>query len=166
MRRLICAFVVRIWHKTHFLMARLTAKVLPLLQMSRDMTKPAKWLWAQRRLRSAWTSAQSDQSSLSTWRKLGSLATHWAHSKDSDQTGRMPRLIWVFAGCTGHFVGFVMSWLKCSLSPKLPHVPGAHQTLRSSETDMAIFVKDSFISLSVKCYSSVAVSQNKWNIVD
>ena len=40
------------------------------------------------------------ESSLSAWRKLGSLATHWAHSEDSDQTGRMPRLIWVFAGCT------------------------------------------------------------------
>ena len=40
------------------------------------------------------------ESSLSAWRKLGSLATHWAHSKDSDQTGRMPRLIWVFAGRT------------------------------------------------------------------
>ena len=33
------------------------------------------------------------ESSLSTWRKLGSLATHWAHSEDFDQTGRMPRLI-------------------------------------------------------------------------
>ena len=40
------------------------------------------------------------ESSLSAWRKLGSLATHWVHSKDSDQTGRMPRLIWVFAGRT------------------------------------------------------------------
>ena len=29
-------------------------------------------------------------------------------NEDSDQTGRMPRLIWVFAGHTGHFVGFVM----------------------------------------------------------
>ena len=36
-----------------------------------------------------------------------------ADSKDSDQTGRMPRLIWIFAGCTGHFVGFVMRPLKC-----------------------------------------------------
>ena len=62
---------------------------------------------AQRRL----TSGQSDQSSLSAWRKLESLATHWAHSEDSDQTGRMPRLIWVFAGHTCHFVGFVMRWL-------------------------------------------------------
>ena len=33
-------------------------------------------------------------------------------SKDSDQTGRMPRLIWVFAGHKGHFVGFVMRWLN------------------------------------------------------
>ena len=40
------------------------------------------------------------ESSLSAWRKLGSLATHWTHSEDSDQTGRMPRLIWVFAGRT------------------------------------------------------------------
>ena len=31
-------------------------------KMSRDMTKPTKWLCAQRRLRSAWASAQSDQS--------------------------------------------------------------------------------------------------------
>ena len=40
------------------------------------------------------------ESSLSAWRNLGSLATHCAHSEDSDQTGRMPRLTWVFAGRT------------------------------------------------------------------
>ena len=33
-------------------------------------------------------------------------------SEDSDQTGRMSRLIWVFAGRTCHFVGFVMRRLK------------------------------------------------------
>ena len=37
-----------------------------------------------------------------------SLATHWAHSEDSDPTGRMPRLIWVFAGRT--FILLVFSW--------------------------------------------------------
>ena len=52
------------------------------------------------------------ESSLSAWRKFGSLATHWAHSEDSDQTGRMPRLIWVFAGRRNHFGGFVKRWLK------------------------------------------------------
>ena len=40
------------------------------------------------------------ESSLSACRNLRSLAFHWAHSKDSDQTGRMPRLIWVIAGRT------------------------------------------------------------------
>ena len=35
----------------------------------------------------------------------------YADSEDSDQTGRMPRLIWVFAGHTCHFVGFVMRQL-------------------------------------------------------
>ena len=66
------------------------------------------------------------ESSLSAWRKLGSLATHWAHSEDSDQTGRMPRFIWVFADQTGrmprliclrwpntNFVCFVMFRLTC-----------------------------------------------------
>ena len=37
------------------------------------------------------------ESSLSAWRNLGSLATQWAQSEDSDQTGRVSRLIWVFA---------------------------------------------------------------------
>ena len=50
------------------------------------------------------------EASLLAWKKLGSLATHCVHSEDSDQTSRMPRLIWVFAGHT-HFVRFVMSWL-------------------------------------------------------
>ena len=51
------------------------------------------------------------ESSLSAWRKLGSLAIHLAHSEDSDQTGRIPRLIchrWTHT----NFVGFVLSWLS------------------------------------------------------
>ena len=61
-------------------------------KISRDMTKPTKWLSAQRRLGLAlgihpvWS-----ESSLSAWRE---------YSEESDQTGRMPRLIWVFAGRT------------------------------------------------------------------
>ena len=34
-----------------------------------------------------------------------------APSKDSDQPGHLLGLIWVFAGQTGDFVGFVMLWL-------------------------------------------------------
>ena len=51
------------------------------------------------------------ESLLSAWRNIGFSSTHWAHCEDSDQTGWMPKLIWVFAGHKGHFVGFVMRWL-------------------------------------------------------
>ena len=37
-----------------------------------------------------------------------------AESEDSDQTGRMSRLIWGFAGRTCNFVGFVMRRLICN----------------------------------------------------
>ena len=53
-----------------------------------------------------------DEPSLSEWRNPGSLATRWVHTKDYDQTGPMPRLIWVFTRHTYHFVGFVMLPLK------------------------------------------------------
>ena len=77
--------------------------------MSRLMTKPAKWHVRPAKtqislgIRPVWS-----ESSLSAWRKLESLATHWAHSEDSDQTGRMPRLIGVFAGRT--VILLVFSW--------------------------------------------------------
>ena len=51
------------------------------------------------------------------------------NSQDSDQTGRMPRLICVFAVRTCHFVGFVMLRLyqnrhfQCLLSPVIVFVP-------------------------------------------
>ena len=55
------------------------------------MTKPTKWHVCPAKtrislgIRQVWS-----ESSLSAWRKFGYLATHWAHSEDSDQTGRMP----------------------------------------------------------------------------
>ena len=69
-------------------------------ELSYLMTKQRNGMCAQRTpiilcIRPVWS-----ESSLSAWRKLGSLATHWAHSEDSDQTGRMPGLIWIFAGRT------------------------------------------------------------------
>ena len=48
------------------------------------------------------------ESSLSAWWKPGPLATHYAQSEDSDQTGQMPRLIWVFAGRTA--ILLILSW--------------------------------------------------------
>ena len=76
--------------------------------MSHLMTKPTKWHVRPAKtqislgIRPVWS-----ESLLSACRKLGSLATHWTHSEDSDQTGWMSRLIWVFAGRTCHFVAFI-----------------------------------------------------------
>ena len=57
-------------------------------------------------------------SSLSAWRKLGFLATRWVHSKDSDQTGWMPRLVWLCWGLTSQSTifqscrdGAIASWV-------------------------------------------------------
>ena len=87
--------------------------------LSHDVTKPTKWVCAEQRLRSAWASAQSDRPGWSEsplcvqWRAKDPRFLY-ADSEDSDQTGRMPRLIWVFAGrtltslvlsCRGSFVG-------------------------------------------------------------
>ena len=75
-------------------------------KLSHLMMKPTKWLCAQRRLRSAWTSAQSDQSLCWSFSKDPSFLQMWIAR--TDQTGQ----IWVIAGCTCHFVGFVMRQLK------------------------------------------------------
>ena len=61
--------------------------------MSHDMRKQTKWVCAQRRLRSAWALLCAQ------WVAKDPNFIH-ADSEDSDQTGRMPRLIWVFAGHT------------------------------------------------------------------
>ena len=77
--------------------------------MSRNTTKQTKWhvhpdkTQISLGIRPVWS-----ESSLSPLRHLGPLATHRVHSEDSDQTGQMPRLIWVFAGRTDLFVGFVV----------------------------------------------------------
>ena len=69
--------------------------------LSRLVTKPTKWHVRPAKtqislgIRPVWS-----EPSQSAWRKLGSSAIHWAQSEDSDQTGRMPRLVWVFAGRT------------------------------------------------------------------
>ena len=54
----------------------------------------------------------SDSSLCTQWVAKGPSFLH-SDSEGSDQTGRMPRLIWVFAGRKGHFVGFVMRRLIC-----------------------------------------------------
>ena len=98
------------------------------------MTKLTKWHVRPAKthiklcIRPVWS-----ESSMSARSKRWSLAIRWAHSEDSDQTERMPMLIWVFArlwlcpvwsvfaGRTDHFVGFVMGRLILCRSSKLPN---------------------------------------------
>ena len=51
------------------------------------------------------------ESSLSAWRKAVSLATHWAHSEDSDQTGTDAQADLSLRWAHTQFVGYVMSRL-------------------------------------------------------
>ena len=76
--------------------------------MSHDIKKLTKWLCTQLRQISLGICPVWSESLLSTSRNLGSSATHWIHNKDSNQTEQMPRLIWVFAGCTVTLL--VLSW--------------------------------------------------------
>ena len=55
------------------------------------------------RIRAVWL-----ESWLSVCRNFASLAIQNAHTEDSDQTARMRRLIWIFAGCTYQKVRFLM----------------------------------------------------------
>ena len=73
---------------------------LSMKQLSRLVTNPTKWVYAQRRLRSVWASAQSDQSlrcrcqsSLSAWRNLGPLATHWCPGWSESLLGAQPHCL-------------------------------------------------------------------------
>ena len=70
-------------------------------------------MWAQPRLRSVWVSALSAEYSLCAQWVANDPSFLHADSEDSDQSGRMPRLIWVCAGRTYYFVGFVMRRLIC-----------------------------------------------------
>ena len=104
------------------------------------------------------------ESSLSAWRKLVSLAIHWAHSEDSDQIGWMPRLIWVFAGRT-----LILLVLSCCSSNEeafviyIEFINYMHQrswwwvfysSKRKCPYDLQITISKSLIALSRDIYTS------------
>ena len=87
--------------------------------MSHLMTKPTKWHVRTTKtqislgIRPVW----SEYSLCAQWVAKDPRFLH-ADSEDSDQTGRMPRLSWVFAGCT--VILLVLSWGgSCKISKDL-----------------------------------------------
>ena len=126
------------------------------------LIRPRKWaaswqnqqngMCAKQRLRSAWPSAQSDQSLLSAWRKLGFLATHWAHSEDRSHQAdaqadlslywahvpfcRFCRALAHLKFIYGKLTGFVRLWMDHQLFHHLQETStrSHHQDQRKSET--------------------------------
>ena len=94
------------------------------------------------------------ESSLSAWRKLGSLATHLAHSDDSDQTGRMPRLIWVFAGRT--LTLLVLSCCGSCVQKKQMEWQTVLTWIRLLLHDLS-FLKLKIIAVLLRCNSDLTV---------
>ena len=92
-----------------------TSVVLKLFyyKMSWGMTKPTKWPVCPAKIQISLgiCPVWSELSMYAQWVAKDPMFLH-VNSKDFDRTGWMPRLIWVFAGRTGHFVGFVVHRLK------------------------------------------------------
>ena len=76
------------------------------------MTKPTKWsvLPVKTQISLCIFPVWSESSQCTQWVAKHPRFLH-ADSEDSDQTGRISRLICVFAGRTDHFVGFILRWL-------------------------------------------------------
>ena len=89
------------------------------------MTKPTRWLCAQWRLRSAWASAQSDQSLRCALSEKLRTQAFFKRTAKTDQTGGMPRLIWVFAGrtCTDSEDWSDWADAQADLSLRWAHMP-------------------------------------------
>ena len=82
------------------------------LDMCHRTTKPTKWPVrpAETQISLGIRPVWSESSLCAQWVVKGPMFL-FAVSEASDQNGPMPRLIWVFAGCTGHLIGFVMQRL-------------------------------------------------------
>ena len=96
----------------------LTPERYEITKLSRLMTKQTKWNVPPAKTQiSLGIGPVWSESSLSAWRMLGPLATHWTHSEDSDDWADAQAdlgLRWVHS----RFVGFVMRWLKFGVGMK------------------------------------------------
>ena len=106
------AFPVVIYHtlrlvKTVICLVYVARSPAMYIKLSRRMTKPTKWRPAKTHISLSICPVWSESSLCAHWVAKDPSFLH-ADSEDSDQTGRMPRLIWVFAGRT--VILLVLSW--------------------------------------------------------
>ena len=99
-------------HMMNGLILKHCIAVTETIHFSRIMIKQTKWYVRPAKtqislsIRPVWL----ESSQCAQWVAEDPMFLH-AQSEDSDQSGRMPRLIRVFAGHKSHFVGFVMRLL-------------------------------------------------------
>ena len=112
---------------THRYLVILNRGTRQYVYMSRDMTKSTKWVCAQRRLKSAWASAQSDQSlhcgcqavlSL-RFALTGKLKTQSFFMRTAKTLIRLGGLRWAHTAVTGAWWWFYLMLTNCSLIFKL-----------------------------------------------
>ena len=112
--------------------------------------------WNQPGIRPVWS-----ESLLSAWRHLGSFNSYpMSTSEVSDQTGRMPRLI--FAGHTGHFVGFchdaAQIWITNALQKS--------DTLDTKKNAVIILLKFEQCGLTIVNYKCFQMLKTEWQTVN
>ena len=90
----------------------------------------------------------SDQSLLCALRVAKDPVLLHEDSDDADHMWQMPRLIWVFAGCTCGFVGSVVGWLICDL-------PQEHSVV--GITEVAIWTSPSMTKASSEHWGQSAL---------
>ena len=101
-------FTVRAWGTSRFFLQQATIRAAAWENVLSDIC-------AQRRLKSACASAHSDQSLRCPHKETLHPWLFNAPSEDSDQTARMRRLIWIFAGRTcskGRFLTSPLIWFS------------------------------------------------------
>ena len=126
------------------------------------MAKETKWHVRQTQIsliiRPVWS-----EFSLSVWRRLGSKATHLVQREDSDKTGRMLRLIWVFAGRRGLFCLFFVFWLNFShISSFLDHSKADKMHVCPEKTQITCTWKSRIIV--IEGYCMVVTCEGPWTL--
>ena len=124
----------RIRHLVQNIKRKRNAKAIILLSLSWQNQQNDSS--AQRRLKSAWASAQSDQSSLSAWSKLHSLATHCAHNETLIRLGEC--LGWSESSLGAKVILLVLSWIGSYMSLVMRKSVFEQQRRRSAQSNQRL----------------------------
>ena len=125
--------------------------------MSRLMTKPTKW-----HVRSTKIRISLGRILAVRVKKAWVICYHWAHIKDPDRTGRMPKLIRVFTGRTNPFL-LVLSLDGTNMFgwyEEWPYIICSQRKPRSNR----IFARSSGLSVSAQGVIGIFIHVINWRV--